>query len=255
MRRILRLILKGNSLSCPAPEKRCICEKHLYLITGILALIGGGAELLVGIRFSMAVLSDSLHALADAGADFVGVVVVHKVGRSPHQEDGIREKGNKFVAGLLFVGATIISNEAYGRWGAGNTVWLPAVIAVGIFGLTIDFLRFRMLSQAYKHREGSTVLALIEHARSDAWHSGIISAMAIIAFLGEFFLSQGRQGWYQRIVGYADCLASFILAGYMVLILTPRIWSGQLCCKGASPPQYRDSDEGKDCSHDQCDHQ
>ncbi len=75
MEKILNLIRNGHSSDCPAPKMRCICEKHLYAITGALALIAGITQTLAGMRFSMAVLSDSLHALADAGADFVGVFV------------------------------------------------------------------------------------------------------------------------------------------------------------------------------------
>lgn len=250
-KRILRLIFHGRSKDCPAPEERCSCEKHLYAITGALALIAGVAQLLVGLRFSMAVLSDSLHALADAGADFVGVLVAHKVGRSPHQEDEIRARGNKFVAGMLAIGAAIISNEAYGRWGeGGNEVFLPAVIGIGLFGLVVDLLRLRMLSQAYKHSGKATLPALIVHASSDAKHSGIISIAAIVAFIGEPLLKYFElDQWivnYQKSVGYADCLASLILAGYMAFILTPQIWRGQLCCGEDKSPQHKDDC----CGHD-----
>lgn len=250
MKRISDLIFNGHSSDCPAPKLRCICEKHLYSITGALALIAGIAQLLVGMRFSMAVLSDSLHALADAGADFVGVFVSHKAGLNPHQEDEIRAMGNKIIAIFLLVGATIITYEASDRWGAGNKTWLPAAVGVGLFGLGVDLLRFRMLSNTYKHSAVSTLQALIEHARSDAWHSGIISGVAGLALLGNLFLTPSEQSAYQEMVGYGDCLASVVLAGYMAFKLMPKVWRGEGCCGEKNLPQHKDDC----CGHDHHDH-
>ncbi|MBI3634106.1 MAG: hypothetical protein HY228_00630 [Candidatus Yonathbacteria bacterium] len=136
----------------------------------------------------------------------------HKAGANPHQEEKIRATRNKIIAIFLFVGSLFISEEAYERLGSGNTVWLPVTMGIGLFGLGVDLLRLRMLLSAYKHSSVSILQALIEHARSDAWHSGIISRVAGMALLGELFLTPSQRSAYQEMVGYGDCLASILLA-------------------------------------------
>ena len=74
----MSILRHGRSLKCPAPAGSCICEEELYTTTGVLALIAGLIQWVVGYKYSMAALSDSLHALTDAFADFLAVVIVKK---------------------------------------------------------------------------------------------------------------------------------------------------------------------------------
>ncbi len=222
---LLSMLKHGRDSNCLAPAKPCVCEAQLYATIGTLALIAGIAQLIVGYRFSMAALSDSLHALSDALADFVGMGIAHNVKQKPYREKKLRALGNKVIAILLALGAIIIAHEAYDRWsGDSYMVWLPAVIAVGLFGLGIDLLRLSMLTKARKHSENETMLGLIEHAKSDAWHSGIISIIALLAMGGMLLNLEG--GLYTFLVHLTDYLASLGLAGYMLFILTPKVWHG-----------------------------
>lgn len=232
---MLQFFNNGSLDSCQAPASPCTCESKLYATTGTLALIAGLAQLVVGNYYSMAALSDALHALADAGADFVGMFIAHKVRGNPTKTKEWRSVGNKLIATLLVVGAWFIASESKDRWlGDSYTVWLPAVLFVGLLGLAIDLVRFRMLSKAREHAGNSNLEGLIEHARSDAWHSGIISAVAALAMLGS--LLNLENGLYDFLVHLSDFLASIGLALYMTFILAPRIWKGEGCCGNHKEP-------------------
>jgi Co/Zn/Cd efflux system component len=234
---------------CPAPAKPCICEAQLYATTGTLALIAGLVQWSVGYRYSMAALSDSLHALADALADFVGMGIASKAYGNPLHDKQLRTTGNKIISILLALGAVIIVEEAYSRWhGDAYTVWLPAVVLVGLFGLGIDLLRFHMLTKAREHSRNDTVSGLIEHAKSDAWHSGIISVIALLAISGGSLGLEG--GLYAFLVRLMDYLASLGLAGYMMFVLTPRIWRGEGCGHNHSKEDTElHHVHGKNCHH------
>lgn len=225
---MFQFLINGSLKDCPAPSEACTCEGKLYATTGTLALVAGLAQLVVGYQYSMAALSDALHALSDASADFLGMFIAKKVLANPEKTKELRETGNKWISGLLIAGALIIGFKAHDRWTSGNyLVWLPAVIAVGLLGLAIDLIRFRMLSKARTHSNNSNLEGLIEHAKSDAWHSGIISTVAILAVLGSSLEIESHM--YDFLVRLTDYLTSLGLAGYMMGILAPRIWRGQGC--------------------------
>ena len=233
----------GMLNSCPAPTGHCTCESKLYAVTGSLALTAGLMQWIVGYHYSMAALSDALHALADASADFLSMIIAQKVRGNRSKTKELRSIGNKMIALLLALGALIIGIEAYDRWsGDSYLVWLPAVVLVGLFGLAVDLVRFRMLSKARKHSNNSNLEGLIEHARSDAWHSGIISTVALLAILGSLFSIES--GLYTFLVWLGDYLASLGLAGYMMLVLAPRIWRGKGCCGDKHTHQH-----GTGCRH------
>lgn len=236
----------GSLRGCPAPASHCTCESKLYATTGTLALIAGLTQWVVGYHYSMAALSDALHALADAAADFLAMFIARKVNADRSKTNELRTIGNKLIASLLVLGALIIGFEANDRWsGSGYIVWLPAVVLVGLFGLVIDLIRFRMLSKAREHSNNSNLEGLIEHARSDAWHSGIISTVALFAILGSFLGIES--GLYAFLVRSGDYLASLGLAGYMMCILAPRIWKGKGCC--GQNHRHRTHQHGPGCKH------
>jgi len=225
---MLQFFKTGSLNDCPAPKSLCTCESKLYATTGTLALIAGLTQWVVGYRCSMAALSDALHALSDAGADFVGMFIAKKVSGNQSKIKEWRAIGNKWIASLLVLGAVVIVYEAHDRWSGGSyLVWLPAVVLVGLFGLAIDLIRLRMLSKAREHSNNSNLGGLVGHAQSDAWHSGIISAIALLAILGT--LLNMESGLYDFFVRLTDYLASLGLAGYMMCILAPNIWAGKGC--------------------------
>lgn len=243
---MFQFLANGSLRDCPAPKGACTCESKLYATTGNLALIAGFAQWIVGYRYSMAALSDALHALADAAADFLGMFIAQKVFLNQSKTKELRAIGNKLIAGLLVVGALIIGFEAYDRWrGDSYLVWLPAVVLVGLFGLAIDLIRFRMLSKARKHSNNGNLMGLIEHARSDAWHSGIIATIALLGIAGAGLGIES--GLYTFMVHLADYIASLGLAGYMMFILAPRIWKGQGCC--GQNETHNNHEHGPECKH------
>ncbi|MFZ2303646.1 MAG: cation transporter [Minisyncoccia bacterium] len=222
------MIQSGHLAHCSSPASPCVCEGKLYTTTGILALIAGLVQWIVGYKFSMMALSDSMHAISDSFADFVGVYIAKKVLDKPHRAKKIRGLGDKVISVLLTFGAIFIANEAYSRWASDTyVVWLPAVLIAVLFGLAIDLLRLRMLTQAEKRAPNSTISGLISHAKSDTWHSGIISIILLVELSGKFVGIESEL--YEFLVRLIDYLASLGLAGYMMFILSPRIWRGQGC--------------------------
>lgn len=243
---MFQFLISGSLRDCSAPASHCTCEAKLYATTGTLALIAGLIQWVVGYHYSMAALSDALHALADAAADFLGMFIAQKVRADRSKTNELRTIGNKLIASLLVFGALVIGFEAADRWsGDSYVVWLPAVALVGLFGLAIDLIRFRMLSKAREHSNNSNLEGLIEHARSDAWHSGIISVVALLAMLGS--LIGIESGLYAFMVRLTDYLASLGLAGYMMCILAPRIWKGKGCCGVKKHSAVHQHDSG--CNH------
>lgn len=233
----------GYQEGCPAPEAGCSCETSLYATVGTLAFIGGISQWLVGYYRSMAVLSDSLHALADAGADFWGMYIARKVyanNQTCHtsrkeqvlakaREIELRRVGNKVIAILLALGALIVGYEAIERWYAGTYLVSPLVIILaGTFGLAIDLMRCRILIKAIGHYSSNeNLFALIDHAKSDAIHSAIIASIGMVATAGT--LLPIDRGAYLGGVRVVDFAASLALAGYMLFYLSWKIWRGQAC--------------------------
>lgn len=238
------ILVTGHTSACPSPDQPCTCEATLYITTGTLAFVAGLMQWFVGFRYSMAAVSDALHALSDSFADFLGVGIAKASKRRPLRAEQLRTIGNRLIALLLAAGAIIIAYEAYARWTHDTyLVWLPAVLGIGIFGLGIDVLRFRMLSQAGKRTGNTSTRALMEHAKSDAWHSAIICVIAILGIGGSFFHTDTDA--YQYMVHAVDYAASLGLAGYMLAVLAPRIWRGQSCGHKHEPAKHTHS-------HDEC---
>lgn len=227
VRPAVELVQKGRLPDCPAPEARCSCETSLYATVGVLAFLGGTIQFAFGYYRSMAVLSDSLHALADAGADFWGMYIARAVHLRRSDEHTLRAFGNKVIALLLMIGALLVGYEAIGRWREGTYLVSPPVILVaGACGLVIDLIRWRTLDKVLDHSCNENLLALIEHARSDALHSALIMIVGMIATMGAVLPFD--ESAYHRGVRVVDFAASIALVGYM-MYLSGKIWRGRLC--------------------------
>lgn len=240
---MFKIITEGRHSSCHAPIEPCTCRRKLLATTGSLALLAGLTQWGVGYSYSMAALSEALHAAADSIADFFGIEIERRVINDPHKEAFIRASGDKIIASLLVLGAFVIINEAHERWVSGfYPVWLLAILLVSIFGISIDLLRIRMFRKARKHSDNTNLQGLIVHALSDAQHKGIITVVVLIAMSGTFLGIE--RGLYEFLVRLSDYLASLGLALYMMFILSPRIWQGKGC------GHVHHHKHGAGCNHD-----
>ncbi len=220
----------GHDTNCRAERNICYCEDRLYIVTGLLGFASGLVQCVIGYRASMAVLSDALHALSDAGADFAGAFIVWKVRqrhfRRAEDEERLRHDGNRIIAFLLVVGAILIAYEAIGRLSApGYIVQLTAVLAAGCFALLVSLLRLRMLVKARSHLSSTNLAAVTLHAKSDVRHSLIICSTGLVAW-GIGFLHVGPAAGYAATLRYIDVGLSFVLAAWMAFCLAPDIWTG-----------------------------
>jgi len=220
---MLAFILRGHVSSCPVPNNPCVCEKKQYAFTGILALIAGSFQAFMGNRYSLALLSDSLHALTDAAADLFGIQVASRVKAHNHRADEIRKRGDRVIALLLVAGALWILYEALSRWIVGGHYVSPPIITiVGFAGGTIDALRWFTLRNAQILSPNSTRAGIIAHAKSDFWHSVIVFAVGG-AMWSAGHIAERANGF---IIGI-DLALSSILALYMMFFLAIPIWKGE----------------------------
>ncbi|GMQ95178.1 MAG: hypothetical protein BMS9Abin13_290 [Patescibacteria group bacterium] len=229
------MILTGHVRSCPIPASPCNCESSQYMLTGILAIFTGLTQAGIGYNASMAVLSDSLHAIADGLADFWGVVIARRVRRNPAKETLLRKRGSRVIAALLFLGAIWILWETGERWLLGSHFVSPlAVAGVGMLAGIINGLRWRILHCAQSSAPNETRAALIAHAKSDTFHSAVVSIVGFMFLAAEFASVESVDitvwGYHAVVTPQdIDLFLSSILALYMIY-LSRKIWKGEEHC-------------------------
>src|SRR3989344_4126868 len=154
---LVHKLTREHAPSCRAPEEGCHCtaeernkqEERQYWATSFLAIIAGIIGAMVGYNFSMAALSDSLHAFADGLADMWGINVVRKIRKNPAQERELRRNGTRVVSVLLVGAAFFVFHEAWDRFGGdGYTVSPVWILFVGLATSMIDLTRVWILSLA-----------------------------------------------------------------------------------------------------------
>ncbi len=200
-------------------------------MTGTLGFFSAIIQFIIGYRFSMAALSDALHAFSDGGADFVGAFIVHKI-RLKNPTDGkrIEDIGNKIIAILLFLGAFTIVYEAIERLSGKShfVVWPRIVVYVTFLGLCLGILRLSMLRKAREHIKVSRSLkSLIGHAETDLWHNGIVFLVVLSTYAVTVFSSQANS--YGNAIRSLDCVLSIGLAFWMTFVVAPKMWKGDRC--------------------------
>jgi Co/Zn/Cd efflux system component len=222
---MLALVIHGHVRSCPALKKSggCICENRQYLFTGTLAFIAGIMQAMVGYRHSMAVLSDSLHALADGMSDFWAARIALKVHKNHGEEYPIRENGDKIIAVIMVLGACWILYEVFERWtGDGYAVSAGAIFFVGIATTILHNIRIFSLKKAQRISPNRTRKSILLHAYSDRIHTVIVAIVGGVLYWAEILASQGLN----TLVRPADLILSAGLAGYMIY-LSYQIWTGK----------------------------
>lgn len=217
---MLHFLKTGHRISCS--ENPCICASFQFFVTGILALLVGIVQAFVGYYKSMAILSDSLHAIQDSLSDFWGIIVEKRVARNPKNEEVLRKRGDRIIAFLLFIGAIGILRETIERMSANDyLVSLGAVIGVGFLSVIVDLLRWWILYQAQKRSPTRTRAGLILHAKTDAIHGGVITVVGLLSFAAIMLLMMPAS--YLKPI---DLTFSVLLACYM-MYLSVGIWKGE----------------------------
>lgn len=231
-------------------NEKCSCEAYLYLITGTFAVTAGLIQWTVGYHFSMAELSDSVHAFSDSFADYTLMLIVFRTwflaskgGGSDSKASKWRANGNSINATLLVFGALVVIYETSSRIGVTYPMWLPAVAASTSVGLIIDLIRMRMLSRAKLHYHSDNIDGAIFHAMSDAVHSMWATMLATAWLVAGVFFSGSEYTWLLRAT---DLCVSFGLAYWMMFILAPSIWKGKGCC---GQHEHSAHQHGPGCKH------
>jgi len=235
---LVHKLTREHAPSCRAPEEGCHCtaeernkqEERQYWATSFLAIIAGIIGAMVGYNFSMAALSDSLHAFADGFADIWGVRVMRKIGKNPSQEKILRRKGTRFIALLLVVAALLVFHEAGDRFTGDGYVVSPVwILFVGFATSVIDLTRVWILSLAQSHKPNEMRGALIEHAVLDLRRSELLvvmgflmSAVQLIVPMVSVLLAPQIGTWLRG----TDLLISMALAVYMLKI-AHMMWTGK----------------------------
>lgn len=231
---LIQKLTREHGPSCPAPEEICRCtpedrnkqEENQYWATSALAIVAGIIGAMVGYNFSMAALSDSLHAFADGFADMWGVRVMRKIGKDPTQERILRRKGTRVIALLLVIAALFVFHEAWDRFDGNGYIVSPAwILFVGIATSAIDFTRVWILSLAQSHKPNEMRGALIEHAVMDLRRSELLVGMGLLMLAGELAAKLMSLLFMDEILRAIDLSISVVLAVYMLKI-AHMLWTG-----------------------------
>lgn len=222
---MFELFSKGYLLSCPAPNDRCRCEATMLMVVAVLALLAGGIQAVLGYYFSMAILSDSVHALADAGADFFGAYIALRVLALPLDEERLSFLSNKVVAGFIVAASGLILIEATERLATNEYMVSPLVVLVaGTIGYWIDTTRTKILRRAKLHYASPRIDGYIDHAQTDATHSLWVAIVGgVTFFVGLFPLTKGA---YEPFVQHLDFGASIYISIWMLKVGWDR-WNGK----------------------------
>jgi Co/Zn/Cd efflux system component len=224
---MLSLIRTGHTSSCPAlSHERCTCERTQYIVTGILALTVGLTQAFFGYNHSVALLSDSLHALADALADFVGVFIVWRIYLHPLREDEYRKRGDKIIATLLALGALWVLYETAIRALGAHQVTPHIAMLVGYASAVVDYLRYSYLRNAQVLWFTRTRESLMQHAHADYLHGLVVGSVGMMAWLVELLFSNNPLAFAS--IRALDIGLSLLLVLYM-LRLSHRMWEGHSC--------------------------
>lgn len=234
-------LTREHAPSCRAPEESCHCtpqerikqEERPYWVTSFLAIIAGVIGAAVGYNFSMAALSDSLHAFSDGFADMWGVRVVRKIGKDPAREHELRRKGTRVIAFILVVAALLVLHEGWDRFnGDGYTVSPIWILLVGLATSVIDLVRVWILSLAQSHKPNEMRGALIEHAVMDLRRSELLVVMGFLMSVAQLVVPMVAVLFLVEIVQVdvwlrgIDLLISMGLTVYMFKI-AHMLWLGK----------------------------
>lgn len=211
---MLSLWNRGHLASCQAPRKPCTCEWKLYLITGMLAVLVGGIEYLIGRHASASLLSDAPHAWIDGSADFSAALLLIPF-LSP-----LRRWSGKLFAILLGVALFFIAEDLFQRAVLGHSVASIPAFAAASASSIIDYGRWRILERANETLHSDIRQGPVAHAKGDFFHSVWASGIAAAAIALQKFTEM------EGFIVAVDLLGGIALMLY-VAWLTFGLWKGK----------------------------
>lgn len=230
----IKVLVCEHDLSCNAPNEHCSCTKEFYfeqerfqyVVTSLLAVMSGIIGAVIGYKFSMVALTDSLHAFSDGFADLWAALVINKIRKKPHKENSLRRNGTRVIAIMLAIAAIVILKEVSDRFSGDDYIVSPLWIFIaGFMTSMIDLLRVFILSIAQSFRSNDMRAGLIWHAVLDLRRSELVMLMGVFVLTGQFisFLFSVDISWHIRIT---DMLISGGLAIFM-LYIAKLMWQGK----------------------------
>ncbi len=157
----------------------CRCDiKRYWLILAIaspIILIEFVGSLISG---SLALLSDAVHVLTDAGAISVAILAEHVGVKNPGRRNLARKLG-AFVNAALILGIVVfLVLEAIERINAPRQVFPFPLIIVAIIGAAGNYWQAQILESSESEHEGHDALHL--HILSDLWQSCAVIVGALL---------------------------------------------------------------------------
>lgn len=174
---LIQLYQTGHMSSC-VNRDACRCTAFQYFISGIGAFVAAGITAYIGSWSSLAILSESPHALIDGAGDFFALGMTLWYGRAiSRNETGL---ASRLILGLLLIASAIwIGHEGYERiWMPEypiSTMWasIAAALACGIHSVRLLVLRF---GGSYDQIHDGVV----RHAKADQVHAAIVASFTLL---------------------------------------------------------------------------
>ncbi|TSC89757.1 MAG: transporter of the cation diffusion facilitator family [Parcubacteria group bacterium Gr01-1014_3] len=161
----------------------CRCDiKRYWLILAIASVIILIEILGAIVSNSLALLSDAVHVLTDAGAISVAIIAEHIGNKKPGRRNFARKLG-AFVNAILILGIVVfLVLEAIERIESPRQVIPLPLIIVAIIGAVGNYWQAQILESSESEHEGHDALHL--HILSDLWQSCavILGAFLILIF-------------------------------------------------------------------------
>ncbi len=182
----------------------------LKISIGII-LSAFAVEFLIGLfSNSLALITDSIHAILDSIVTMVLLVATKWSAKPPDREHtyghGKIETMGGFVAGIIILIISVFFiYESISRFGEPKPVILPGVLAIiaAIYTIASIFFRIIILSRAIKKTDGSSL-------RVDLYHALMDLGATSVALVGIMFVIIG---FYQ-----GDYVAALILGGLLAVL-------------------------------------
>ena len=127
---------------CPSTRGGvCVCESNRYLLSALIALIGGAIEYGLGLFIgSASARGDAIHLFGDGGMSVFAALIVFAVLKNPHSEKKIRTGGAFLQAGMLALAGIFIWVDIAHHEGVAPRSG-PQLLILGLGATTVALMR------------------------------------------------------------------------------------------------------------------